>query len=87
MSVLKFITQDRVEHRGLMVSATMLAMFMHAMDLTIAQIALPHMMGAMTATQDQIAWVLTSYVVASAIFTPFAGFMATKFGRKNVLLI
>jgi DHA2 family multidrug resistance protein len=55
---------------------------MQTIDTTIANVALPHMQGAMAATQDQIAWVLTSYIVAAAIMTPPTGYLATRFGRK-----
>jgi len=56
---------------------------MHALDMTIANVALPHMQGTLLATQDQISWVLTSYVVASAIMTPPTGILAARMGRKR----
>jgi len=56
-------------HRGLVTLSVMLATIMQALDTTIANVALPHMQGSMGATQDQISWVLTSYIVAAAIFT------------------
>jgi len=65
----------------------MLATVMQALDMTIANVALPHMQGAMGATQDQIAWVLTSYVVAAAIFMPLMGFLAARFGRKRIFML
>jgi DHA2 family multidrug resistance protein len=70
----------------LMVSV-MLATIMQAVDSTIANVALPHMQGAMSATQDQIAWVLTSYVVASAVFMPLTGFLSSRLGQKRLFLI
>jgi DHA2 family multidrug resistance protein len=57
-------------HRGLITVSVMLATIMQALDTTIANVALPHMQGTMGATQDQISWVLTSYIVAAAIFMP-----------------
>ena len=54
----------------------MLATIMQALDMTIANVALPHMQGSMSATQDQISWVLTSYIVAAAIMTPPTGLLA-----------
>ncbi|MCC6209414.1 MAG: DHA2 family efflux MFS transporter permease subunit [Burkholderiales bacterium] len=64
----------------------MLATLMQVVDTTIANVALPHMQGTMGATLDQIAWVLTSYVVASAIGIPLTGYLATRFGRKRIFL-
>lgn len=64
----------------------MLATIMQALDTTIANVALPHMQGAMGATQDQIAWVLTSYIVAAAIFMPLTGFLAARLGRKRLFM-
>lgn len=72
--------------RGLITVSVMLATIMHALDMTIANVALPHMQGSLLATQDQISWVLTSYIVASAIMTPPTGILAAKFGRKRFFL-
>jgi DHA2 family multidrug resistance protein len=59
---------------------------MQALDTTIANVALPHMQGALGATQDQIAWVLTSYIVAGAICTPLVGYLSARFGRKRLFI-
>ena len=64
----------------------MLASFLYSIDWTIAVVALPHMQGAFSATQDQISWVITSYIVASAISLPTAGWLSARFGRKRVFL-
>lgn len=72
--------------RGLIVVSVMLATIMHALDMTIANVALPSMQGTMSATQDQISWVLTSYIVAAAIMTPPTGILAARFGRKRVFV-
>ena len=69
--------------RGLVTASIMAATVMHALDMTIANVALPHMQGTLLATQDQISWVLTSYVVASAIMTPPTGILAARMGRKR----
>src|SRR4030095_7195964 len=70
------------------VSATiMLATILQSLDSTIAAVALPDMQGTFSSTQDQTAWVLTSYIVSSAIMTPMAGFLADRWGRKNLYLI
>jgi len=64
-----------------------LATLMQALDTTIANVALPYMQGSVSATQDQIDWVLTSYIVAAAIMTPPTGFLAGRFGLKNLFLV
>lgn len=72
--------------RALITVSVMLATVMQALDTTIANVALPHMQGSMSAAQDQIAWVLTSYIVAAAIMTPPTGYLAARFGRKRLFL-
>ncbi|MET0232748.1 MAG: DHA2 family efflux MFS transporter permease subunit, partial [Rhodanobacteraceae bacterium] len=70
-----------------MVVSVMLATLMQALDTTIANVALPNMQGSLSATQDQISWVLTSYIVAAAIATPATGWLASVMGRRRLLLI
>ena len=65
----------------------MLATIMQGVDNTIANVALPHIQGSLSAAQDQIAWVLTSYIVAVAIMTPLTGWLAGRLGIKYVFLI
>jgi DHA2 family multidrug resistance protein len=65
----------------------MLATIMQALDTTIANVALPYMQGSLSASQDQINWVLTSYIVAAAIMTPPTGWLAQRFGRTRLLLV
>jgi len=74
-------------NRGLVTISIMLATIMQALDTTIANVALPHMQGSLAATQDQISWVLTSYIVAAAIMTPPTGWLAARFGRKKLFLV
>ncbi len=74
-------------NRAMVTVSVMLATTMQAIDTTIANVALPHMQGAMAATQDQISWVLTSYIVAAAIMTPPTAFLASRFGRKRLFVI
>jgi len=64
-----------------------LATLMQALDTTIANVALPYMQGSVSASQDQIDWVLTSYIVAAAIMTPPTGFLAARFGLKRLFLV
>ena len=63
------------------------ATIMQGVDTTIANVALPHIQGSLSASQDQIAWVVTSYIVAAAIMTPLTGWLASRFGIKWVFLI
>jgi MFS transporter, DHA2 family, multidrug resistance protein len=65
----------------------MTATIMQALDTTIANVALPYMQGTLSASQDQINWVLTSYIVAAAIMTAPVGWIANRFGRKRTFII
>ncbi len=76
-----------VKNRGMITFCVILAVIMQALDTTIANVALPHMQGDLSGNSDQINWVLTSYIVAAAIMTPPSGFLASRFGRKKMLLI
>jgi DHA2 family multidrug resistance protein len=67
--------------------ATVLCTLLYTIDSTIVNVALPHMQGSLQATQDQIAWVITSYIVVSAIATPLAGWLGSRFGLRRVLTI
>ena len=73
-------------HRGQITLSVMLASIMQALDNTIANVALPRIQGSLSATQDQMTWVLTSYIVAAAIMTPLSGWLAGQIGRKRVFL-
>ena len=70
-----------------MTVCVILATLMQALDTTIANVALPYMQGSVSASQDQIAWVLTSYIVAAAIMTPPTGFLASRFGLKRLFIV
>jgi DHA2 family multidrug resistance protein len=74
-------------NRGMITVSIMLATIMTALDTTIANVALPHIAGSMSASSDQITWILTSYIVATAIMTPMSGWLAGRFGRKQVFII
>jgi MFS transporter, DHA2 family, multidrug resistance protein len=73
--------------RGIATGGLMLATLMVALDSTIANVALPHVQGSLSAAQDQITWVLTSYIVGTALMTPLSGWLAMKVGRKPLFLI
>jgi DHA2 family multidrug resistance protein len=60
-----------------------LATFMEVLDTSIANVALPHMAGSLGASQEEATWVLTSYLVASAIVLPISGWLSNRFGRKR----
>ena len=73
-------------NKAMITIVTMAATIMQVLDTTIANVALPHMQGSISAAQDQITWVLTSYIVAAAIMTPLTGWLADRFGRKRLML-
>jgi DHA2 family multidrug resistance protein len=75
--------EQRSKHPYAVTAAVMAPAIMYALDTTIANVALPHMQGSLSATHDQIAWVLTSYIVASAIMTAPTAWLAARFGRRN----
>ena len=76
-----------VPHRGLITVSIMLATIMQVLDTTIANVALPSMTGDLSASRDTINWVLTSYIVAAAIMTPVTGWMADRFGRRELFMV
>ncbi|MFD1581027.1 DHA2 family efflux MFS transporter permease subunit [Ramlibacter ginsenosidimutans] len=87
MSVAPITDPNNVPHRGMITIAIMLATIMQALDTTIANVALPHMQGSLQASQDQITWVLTSYIVASAIALPLTGWLCARYGRRMVFVV
>ena len=74
-------------HRTMVTICAMSATIMQALDTTIANVALPYMQGSLSASLDQINWVLTSYIVASAIMTAPIGWVAERFGRKRLFIV
>src|SRR3974390_2781776 len=73
-------------NRGIVTAAVMLATIMQTLDSTIANVALPHMQGSFSVAQDEVTWVLTSYIVAAAIGTPLTGWLAPNYRTKRLLL-
>ena len=73
--------------RTLLTVCAMSATIMQALDTTIANIALPYMQGSLSASLDQINWVLTSYIVASAVMTAPIGWLSNRYGRKKLFII
>src|SRR5271165_1330096 len=76
-----------VPYRALITVCAMMATLMQSLDSTIANVALPYMQGSLSATSDQITWVLTSYIVAAAIMTAPVGWLSARFGRKNLFMV
>jgi DHA2 family multidrug resistance protein len=74
-------------NRTMVTIIVMMSTIMQALDTTIVNVALPHMEGSLGATQDQIAWVLTSYIVAAAIMTPATAWLAGRLGRTRLLIL
>jgi MFS transporter, DHA2 family, multidrug resistance protein len=74
-------------NRAAITVCVILATLMQALDTTIANVALPYMQGSVSASQDQIDWVLTSYIVAAAIMTPPTGYLAGRLGLKRLFLV
>ncbi|MFV0299413.1 MAG: DHA2 family efflux MFS transporter permease subunit [Paracoccus sp. (in: a-proteobacteria)] len=76
-----------VRHKGLVTVSIMLATVMQVLDTTIANVALPSMQGSLGAAQDQITWVLTSYIVAAAIMTPVTGWLSDRIGLRELFIV
>ncbi|MCB2077813.1 MAG: DHA2 family efflux MFS transporter permease subunit [Novosphingobium sp.] len=72
--------------RGIVTAALLMAAFMTQLDGTIANVALPHMQASTAASREQVTWVLTSYLITAAVFTPLSGWLATRYGQKRVML-
>ncbi len=81
------VTQHDAKNRWPITISIMLATVMNSLDTTIANVALPHMQGSVSASPEQITWVLTSYIVSAAIMTPLSGWLADRIGRKRMFLI
>lgn len=73
--------------RMLIIIAVMIASIMQVLDTTIVNVALPYMQGSLSTTADEITWILTSYLVASAIFMPLTGYFTDRFGQRNYLFV
>ncbi|MGE0222396.1 MAG: DHA2 family efflux MFS transporter permease subunit [Acetobacteraceae bacterium] len=78
---------EPVPRRALITTCLIFATTIQALDSTIANLALPYMQGSLGATIDQVAWVLTSYIIATAIMTAPMGWLASRFGRKQLLIV
>lgn len=79
-------TPEELRHRGWITLSVMLGSVMQSLDMTIANVALPRIQGTLSATQEQMGWVLTSYIVGVAIMTPLSGWLTGPVGRKKVFV-
>ena len=79
--------QDRVFNPWIIALVVTMGTFMEVLDTSIANVALPHIAGSLSASQDESTWVLTSYLVANAIILPISGWISSVIGRKNFYLI
>jgi DHA2 family multidrug resistance protein len=75
------------KHKGLLTVAIMAAMVMQVLDTTITNVALPNMQASLGAAQDTISWVLTSYILASAVAIPITGWLADRFGTRRLFIV
>ncbi len=87
MSAAHFASMSPKLRRMMVTVCAMTATIMQALDTTIANVALPYMQGSLSASLDQINWVLTSYIVAAAIMTAPIGWLADRFGRKKLFIV
>src|SRR6201996_9559078 len=76
-----------VKHKNLLTVALMLGTIMQVLDTTIANVALPNMSASLGAAQNEITWVLTSYIVAAAIATPVTGWPSDRVGQKRLFVL
>ena len=77
---------DPPTHKWLIAIAVMLGTTLEVLDVTIVNVSLPHMQGTFSASVDEIAWVVTSYLVANGIMIPMTGWISSRFGRKRYFL-
>ena len=82
-----FVSGQRISLLLWLILATLtLTSTLYAMSITIANIALPQLQGALAATQDQIAWTVTFNIVGTAIVTPMTGWLTKRFGQRGLML-
>src|SRR5471032_1729383 len=81
------MTEEKHVNPWLIAVAVMFATFMEVLDTTVVNVSLPHIAGSLSSTIDEATWALTSYLVANAIILPMTGWLASMFGRKNLLML
>jgi DHA2 family multidrug resistance protein len=85
--VVESLRELSASRRAIISVFVMTATVMQVLDTTVANVSLPYMQGTLSTTQDQINWVLTSYIIASAIMTSPVGWMSARFGRKRLYIV
>jgi DHA2 family multidrug resistance protein len=81
------LSTERHVNPWIVAISVMFATFMEVLDTTVVNVSLPHIAGSLSATIEEATWALTSYLVANAIVLPMTGWLASRFGRKNLLLL
>ena len=83
------MSRDSLSHVNpwIVTTAVMLATFMEVLDTTVVNVSVPHIAGNLGASVDEGTWVVTSYLVSNAIILPMAGWLATRFGRRRMLML
>ena len=81
------MTEHRYINPWLIAVSVMFATFMEVLDTTVVNVSLPHIAGSLSASIDEATWALTSYLVANAIILPMTGWLASRFGRKRLLML
>jgi DHA2 family multidrug resistance protein len=81
------VSEPRHVNPWIVTIAVMLATFMEVLDTTVVNVSLPHIASSMAATTEEATWALTSYLVANAIILPMTGWLASRFGRKRLLML
>ena len=80
------MASERVTGKWLITLSVMIPTLLEILDTSIANVALGHIQGSLSAGQDEVTWVLTSYLVANAVVIPMSGWLARIMGRKNYLM-
>src|SRR5215208_5705951 len=81
------MAESRQVNPWIIATAVMFATFMEVLDTTVVNVSLPHIASSMAATTEEATWALTSYLVANAIILPMTGWLASRFGRKRLLML
>src|SRR6058998_1389264 len=81
------MNEPRAINPWLIAVSVMFATFMEVLDTTVVNVSLPHIAGSLSASIDEATWALTSYLVANAIILPMTGWLASRFGRKRLLML
>src|SRR5690606_11615228 len=86
-AALEDVAHLQVRNPALLIIGIMTASLLQVLDITIANVAIPHMQSSLGASPDSISWVLTSYIIASALAMPLTGWLADRVGSRRLFLI